>query len=466
MKKIFYLLFLIILCFTFNIKINAENTEEIDCDTHPYACVKCTYDVPYDTLEFIAYSDGKVVQLKPLENNTIGPDIDRINQNFDDILSFDFELTDENKLACPKSIFYTDEFPTQGKTRKYTFNVDLEKEQKKVDLGDEKNNDKYIREKAVEMLTCTYDITDEYKVYATVYKFQDETLLFYSSNKYKVYGNNVGIEYFMDENGNVLPEAKCPTLYIHCIGAEAGLLAGRYECSVSSSSQGVAKPHEATTRTDGTFYKYLLGSLKMPLSMLYGLPLNFTLQVGDNPNFIFENIEANNDLCSNFECIDNANYYVEKGLKNIRSYCNDMYSKYEYYKDSDSIDERMNECISFNQFYSQLVNEGIVNDLADYCGILSEDFVKKLSFVLNIIMIAGPILAILLGTVDFIKVIANGDADKEMKTAFKHFMIRVGSAALLFIVPLLLSFILNIFMANEGGYDPENPFCNVNDWSE
>ncbi len=216
----------------------------------------------------------------------------------------------------------------------------------------------------------------------------------------------------------------------------------------------------------GQRYKKLLGSLKMPLSMLYGLPLNFTLQVGDNPNFIFENIEANNDLCSNFECIDNANYYVEKGLKNIRSYCNDMYSKYEYYKYSDSIDDRMNECISFNQFYSQLVNEGIVNDLADYCGILSEDFVKKLSFVLNIIMIAGPILAILLGTVDFIKVIANGDADKEMKTAFKHFMIRVGSAALLFIVPLLLSFILNIFMANEGGYDPENPFCNVNDWSE
>ena len=173
-------------------------------------------------------------------------------------------------------------------------------------------------------------------------------------------------------------------------------------------------------------------------------------------------LSCNNDIsCSGDEC----NYFLEKEIKNVREHCNTVYQNYSF-NEYDSHVGRMNECISFNSFYVELVNKGIVNDLASYCGILSEGFASKVSFVLNIIMIAGPILAILLGTVDFIKVITNGDADKEMKTAFKHFMIRVGSAALLFIIPLLLSFILNIFMANEGGYDPENPFCNVNDWSE
>ena len=91
---------------------------------------------------------------------------------------------------------------------------------------------------------------------------------------------------------------------------------------------------------------------------------------------------------------------------------------------------------------------------------------EKLNYFLDIIKIAGPLIALGLGTVDFIKVIANGDADKEMKNAFKKFMIRLGAAALLFIIPIIIAFLLDIFMRPDSGYESDNPFCNVIDWNE
>ena len=466
MKKLFYLLFLITLCFTFNFKINAENIEEIDCDTHPYACVKCTYG----TLEFTAYSDGTNITLIKPENSTTGSYLDRIHQNFDKIFSSHFQLMEENKLACPGFIFYNDTFPPEGKTREYNFNVDTE--QYKIKLNKEINNKKNMYKDNVETLSCTYNINDTDKVIITT----DGTNVTYSSNKYEVSGN-VGAGYFKDAAGNLQTEENCPTLHFYCIGSENGQLAGKYYCNVYSSPQNLTRPIEGSSTTtgddlsdalgflDGSLYKHLLGSLKMPLENINTNVLNFTLRVGSVENESFGNIKSNNALCSKNEndCINNANYLAEQGLKNIRSYCNDIYASYANSSQDIYIDERMQECISFNSFYSTLVNEGIVNNLADYCGILSKDFVEKLSFFLSIIMIAGPILAILLGSVDFIKVITNGDADKEMKTAFKHFMIRVGSAALLFLIPALLSFILSTFSISE---NQDNPFCNVNDWSE
>lgn len=482
MKKLFYLLFLITLCFTYNLKTNAE---EIDCSTHPYACVKCSYrpDWGQDYITFTIYSDGSdIIPILP-ENETVGSNYDKIHRNFNKISSSNFRLNEENKLFCPAFLAYSDEPTTDGKNRDYNF--DISDKQKKLKLEQElsENNNKNMFENSDDLLSCSYQVSEG--SYVTVVTNGFDTFRI-ESDKYdvsihqslKTQIENKNIFTFKDNSGNLLTDDNCPTLHFYCMSPSGGLLEGENMCTVSSDTFYNSKPVEGSSTLtgddikketdfiDGNLYKYLLGSLKMPLSKLYGLPLNFTLQVGSNKNYVFENITANEELCSNTECLNNANYYAEKGLKNIRSYCNDIYESYANSTQDVYIDERMQECISFNSFYSTLVSEGIVNNLADYCGILSEDFVKKLSFVLNIIMIAGPILAILLGTVDFIKVIANGDADKEMKTAFKHFMIRVGSAALLFIVPLLLSFILNIFMANEGGYDPENPFCNVNDWSE
>ena len=126
----------------------------------------------------------------------------------------------------------------------------------------------------------------------------------------------------------------------------------------------------------------------------------------------------------------------------------------------------MDECVDFfNGFYNELINQGIIENLSNYCGVLSQDFAAKLKYFLNIIKIAGPLLALGLGTVDFVKVLANGDADKEMKNAFKRFLTRLGAAALLFLVPIILAFLLDLFMKPGLGYDSNNPFCDIVDWN-
>ena len=204
----------------------------------------------------------------------------------------------------------------------------------------------------------------------------------------------------------------------------------------------------------------------MPLENINTNVLNFTLRVGSVENESFGNIKPNNALCSKNEndCINNANYLAEQGLKNIRSYCNDIYASYANSSQDIYIDERMQECISFNSFYSTLVNEGIVNDLADYCGILSKDLVEKIEWILDLIKIVGPLLALGLGTLDFVRTVVSGDADKEMKNTFKRFSTRLIAAALLFLIPVILAFLMDMFLGNQDGYDSDNPFCDVVDW--
>ena len=237
----------------------------------------------------------------------------------------------------------------------------------------------------------------------------------------------------------------------------------KHECNIKTGE---------TTEEDneiilGESFENLLGALKSPLQILSISALDFKLTVGNNKNATLRDITANEDLCSGEDCRNYSEYYTELGLKQIRSYCNEkVYSVYAKSKDVEGIDDRMNECIAFNTFYQELVENGIINNLGDGCGILPDELVDKLEFILDLLKVAGPLIALGLGTVDFIKVIANGDSDKEMKTAFKRFMTRLGAAALLFIIPVILAFLLDIFLRPEDGYDSDNPFCDVIDWNE
>ena len=96
----------------------------------------------------------------------------------------------------------------------------------------------------------------------------------------------------------------------------------------------------------------------------------------------------------------------------------------------------------------------------------SKDFNDILQKILDIIKIAGPLLAIGLGTVDFIKAMASGDADKEMKSAFKKLSTRLIAAVLLFIIPFILAFLMDRFLGNVDGYDSDNPFCGLVEWGD
>ena len=122
--------------------------------------------------------------------------------------------------------------------------------------------------------------------------------------------------------------------------------------------------------------------------------------------------------------------------------------------------------INEDTFYDDMVKKGIINDLSIGCDFITSELAEKLKWLLDLLKIAGPIAALGLGTLDFVKAIASGDADKEMKSAFKKFTTRMIAAALLFIVPLVLAFMMDTFLGNQDGYDPGNPFCDVIDWTE
>lgn len=171
--------------------------------------------------------------------------------------------------------------------------------------------------------------------------------------------------------------------------------------------------------------------------------------------------------CSDSICQSNLDYIAEQKIKEIQNYCNEMYSGFTTTKlQNQSYKGRMDECIQFQSFYSSLVTNGIIRDLSNGCEMLSNDFVDKLVWILDIIKIAGPILAVGLGTLDFVKVVASGDADKEMKSAFKRFGTRIVAAVLLFLVPVILAFLMDTFLGNQAGYDSDNPFCDIVEFNE
>ena len=62
----------------------------------------------------------------------------------------------------------------------------------------------------------------------------------------------------------------------------------------------------------------------------------------------------------------------------------------------------------------------------------------------NVIKIVGPVIVIVLSSIDFAKVIIKND-DEAMAKAQKKLIIRLILAASLFFIPLLVELALNIF---------------------
>jgi len=168
--------------------------------------------------------------------------------------------------------------------------------------------------------------------------------------------------------------------------------------------------------------------------------------------------------CDEEYCKRNGQYTISMNAMEAKNYCQGIFKNYTSQYENSLYKGRVNECISFNNFYNSLVELGLIEDLTAGCDILSTDIQEKLGWILNLLKIAGPILALGLGTLDFIKAVASGDADKEMKTAFKRFSTRIAAAALLFVIPLILAFLMDTFLGNQAGYNEDNPFCNIVEW--
>ena len=86
-----------------------------------------------------------------------------------------------------------------------------------------------------------------------------------------------------------------------------------------------------------------------------------------------------------------------------------------------------------------LANEPLLGDVDD-----EKSVAWLLQQVFNVIKIVGPVVVIVLSSIDFAKVIIKND-DEAMAKAQKKLIIRLILAALLFFVPMLVELALNIF---------------------
>ncbi len=78
------------------------------------------------------------------------------------------------------------------------------------------------------------------------------------------------------------------------------------------------------------------------------------------------------------------------------------------------------------------------------CGIISTDLLTFLQTIIDYIRIVGIVLAVILGILDYIKVIFGSD-EKSMAKANKNFSTRLIVVALLFLIPAILTFVLGLF---------------------
>ena len=112
--------------------------------------------------------------------------------------------------------------------------------------------------------------------------------------------------------------------------------------------------------------------------------------------------------------------------------------------------------------YCQFFCLNISNDIAaiegdssqnSFCG-FSDRLLAIINNILRWIKYILPAIVIILGIIDFMKAVGS-DKEDEMKKAQKKFIIRLISAALVFIVPLIITFILDKmgFTANSCGID-------------
>lgn len=99
--------------------------------------------------------------------------------------------------------------------------------------------------------------------------------------------------------------------------------------------------------------------------------------------------------------------------------------------------------------YSSFISKNVF--ILDKCSdallgcVNEEDSVAwLLQKILNYVKIIGPIIVIVLSTIDFVKVVVTGD-DKEMGKAQNKLFMRLILCLLLFFIPTLVSFLLNMF---------------------
>ena len=144
----------------------------------------------------------------------------------------------------------------------------------------------------------------------------------------------------------------------------------------------------------------------------------------------------------NSEDCNKINAECDKTWQELRGFCNTVTNNANY-----GISSCLTACLALDQYVPDYI---IPSD--GECG-LSGRMIAWLKNILKWIKYILPVFVIILGILDFIKAISSG-SDDEMKKAQGKFIKRLIAAALLFLIPALIEFILEVFKI-------ESTFCGI-----
>ncbi len=344
---------------------------------------------------------------------------------------------------------YDDDYYLIGKNKKGTFSFYTDKSYS-ITIGDYNIIGKDLSEKAT-LLVHRDNNQEDY------YEFQIKQSL-----------QTIINEVISKKNCSLLPEIGA--YYWEITAASGSKIERGYNIDTLANVRSYLADN-VNAKSDSNKMQRLYAELYTPLDKVYKMPkytkmydsvFDYNLSA-TKTEFTLRSL-AGTDLVKEYSDKACATKYLKKypegcltlAVKHIQEYCSKL--------------ENDEECNKFYEFRDKYLNNFTslgTTDLQNFnCGSFSNDFIEKLQFFLNILKIAGPIVAIGLGIVDFGKAVISGDADKEMKNASKKFITRIIAAVLLFLVPFLLAFILDVTIGNKDGYDSDNPFCNVVDWEK
>lgn len=152
-----------------------------------------------------------------------------------------------------------------------------------------------------------------------------------------------------------------------------------------------------------------------------------------------------------------ANAMFDKRYTEIIDLCN-SYRQTAHYAEVNSTGETVAKNCSkaCSLLYSQVdkMCGKTSNDAS--CGSLGHKLVSWLFKIIKFVRYAIPALLIILSILDYIKAMAS-DSEDEMKKVVSRFSKRLIAAALIFLIPFVLEFILNMF--NLPGLNADNIFC-------
>lgn len=148
-------------------------------------------------------------------------------------------------------------------------------------------------------------------------------------------------------------------------------------------------------------------------------------------------------------CKRNNLEIIKPSEDKLKQYCKSIISNQDYYltdedEEKKDVNDCMKECLDLSKnIYTLRKQAGLDVNGTGACG-FSDRLLAWIYNIIKWIKYIIPSIVIVLGILDFIKAIAS-DKDDEMKKAQGRFIKRLIAAALIFIVPFIIEYILDVF---------------------